>query len=78
MASQPSPRELGYYVALAQVGFEMALPPLGGYFLDQWMDTSPWFTSAAAVFGFVAGLTHLILILRQKERDERSDKKPPT
>lgn len=77
MSQQPTPRELGYYIALAQVGFEMALPPLGGYYLDQWLETTPWITSFAAVFGFVAGLTHLIMILRQKERDERSNKPPP-
>ena len=77
MPQQPSSRELGYYVALAQVGMEMALPVLVGYWLDDWLETTPWITSSAAVFGFIAGMAHLILILRQKDRAERSDKKPP-
>jgi len=77
MSQQSDRRELGYYIALAQVGLEMALPILVGYWLDDWLDTTPWITSFAAVFGFIAGLLHLILILRQKDRDERSGKKPP-
>jgi F0F1-type ATP synthase assembly protein I len=68
---------MGYYLALAQVGMEMAFPALLGYWLDDWLGTTPWITSSAAVFGFIAGMLHLIMILRQKERDERSDKKPP-
>ena len=78
MSQQPTPREMGYYVALAQVGVEMVVPIVAGYWLDDWLKTGPWITSIAAVIGFVAGMLHLILILRQKERDESSDKKPPT
>jgi ATP synthase protein I len=77
MPQETTPRDLGYYVALAQVGVEMAVPIFVGYWLDDWLDTTPWITSFAAVFGFVAGMLHLILILRQKERAEKSDKKPP-
>jgi F0F1-type ATP synthase assembly protein I len=56
----------------------MVLPTIGGFFLDGWLDTTPWITSFAAVLGFAAGMIHLIAILREKERDESSDKKPPT
>ena len=78
MSNDPTPREMGYYFALAQVGMEMAFPALVGYWIDEWLETGPWVTSFAAVFGFVAGLVHLIVILRQKERDESARKKPPT
>ena len=78
MSQEPTPREMGYYLSLAQVGMEMAAPILFGVLLDNWLDTGPWITSASAVIGFVAGLVHLIVILRQKERDESSDKKPPS
>lgn len=77
MADQPTPREMGYYASLAQTGVEMVLPAVGGYYLDVWLGTTPWITIVAAVIGFAAGLTHMIVILRQKERDEAADKKPP-
>ena len=77
MSKDPTPRELGYSFALAQVGAEMALPVLAGYWLDDWFETRPWITSIAAVVGFVGGMLHLIVILKQKERNESSDKKPP-
>jgi F0F1-type ATP synthase assembly protein I len=77
MTDEPTPREMGYYVALAQTGLEMVLPAAGGYFLDVWLGTTPWITIVAAVFGFAAGLTHMVLLLRQKERDERKDKTLP-
>jgi F0F1-type ATP synthase assembly protein I len=77
MPQEPSPRELGYYAALAQTGVEMVLPALLGYWIDGWLDTLPWFTVILAVLGFAAGLTHLIVLLNRKERDEPKDKKPP-
>lgn len=77
MADDPTPREMGYYAALAQTGLEMVLPAVGGYFLDAWLGTSPWFTILAAVLGFTAGLVHLITIVNRKDREDSSDKKPP-
>ena len=77
MSQDPTPREMGYYAALAQVGLEMVLPAVLGYYLDRWLGTTPWLMIATAVLGFAGGLIHLFAILRQKERDESSDKKPP-
>ena len=65
---------MGYSFALAQVGIEMVLPTLVGYWIDSWLETTPWITIIAAVLGFAAGMIHLIVILKQKERDESSDK----
>ncbi len=78
MGQEPSPREMGYYAALAQTGVEMVLPTVGGYYVDEWLGTTPWITIGAAVFGFAGGMIHLIMILQQKERDETSEKKPPS
>lgn len=78
MDREPSPRELGYYVALAQTGLEMVVPAVLGFYVDGWLGTTPWITCFAAALGFAAGLTHLILILKEKERDESSDTKPPS
>ena len=56
---------------------EMVLPAVGGYYLDDWLGTTPWIMIAAAVAGFAASLIHLFAILKRKERDEAADKKPP-
>ena len=77
MSDQPTPREMGYYAALAQIGIEMVIPAIVGYYVDEWLSTTPWIMIAGAVFGFAGSLIHLFAILRQKERDEASDKKPP-
>ncbi len=77
MDQQPTPREMGYYAALAQIGLEMVLPAILGFYLDSWLGTTPWIMVALAVFGFAASLIHLFALLRNKERDESSDKKPP-
>lgn len=76
MSPPPTPREMGYYGQLAQVGMEMAFPAAIGAYLDYLLETAPWFTVALAVFGFIAGLTHLILIVKAKEREDSADKKP--
>jgi F0F1-type ATP synthase assembly protein I len=70
---------MGYYFALAQIGAEMAFPALLGYWIDDLLGTMPWFTAIAAVTGFVGGLVHLILILKEKERADAANakKKPP-
>lgn len=78
MSEEPTPREMGYYAALAQTGLEMVLPAVAGHFIDGWLNTTPWITVIAAVVGFTAGLIHLIAIVNRKERDESRDKKPPS
>jgi F0F1-type ATP synthase assembly protein I len=77
MGQQPTPREMGYYVALAQTGVEMVLPAVGGHFLDEWLGTTPWFTVILAVVGFAAGFLHMLAILKRKQRDESIDQEPP-
>ena len=56
MSDDPTPREMGYFAALAQTGLEMVLPAVVGYFVDEWIGTRPWITVIAAVLGFSAGL----------------------
>lgn len=76
MGDQPTPRQMGYYAALAQVGIEMVIPAIVGFYVDEWLGTTPWIMVAAAVFGFAGSLIHLFSILRHKARDESSDQKP--
>jgi ATP synthase protein I len=77
MNQEPTAREMGHYLSLAQTGVEMVLPAVGGHFLDQWLDTTPWITVIAAVVGFAAGLIHLIAILKKKDQEDAAQKKPP-
>jgi F0F1-type ATP synthase assembly protein I len=71
-------RELGYYLALAQVGLEMVAPIGIGLVLDYYLDWSPWATVGGAVFGFVGGLLHLIVMVNRHDAKEskRGDKRP--
>ncbi len=70
---RPSPRELGYYFALAQVGLEMVAPMGVGLALDHYLGWRPWGIIGGTVFGFVGGLTHLIVMVN---RHDAEDSKP--
>lgn len=63
--SGPSPREMGRYFALAQIGLEMALPIGVGAWLDYRWGTSPWLVITGVIVGFAVGMVHLWLMLRQ-------------
>jgi F0F1-type ATP synthase assembly protein I len=69
----PSPKEMGLYWALAQTGFEMVVPIIGGIILDNYLNCSPWATIGGVVLGFVGSLTHLVVLLRRIDET----KKPP-
>jgi F0F1-type ATP synthase assembly protein I len=77
MSQEPTPREMGYYGQLAQLGLEMVLPIAIGAYLDNWLGTLPWITAGMSVLGFTGFMVHLVAILKNKERDESADKKPP-
>lgn len=66
----PTPRQLGLYYALAQVGIEMVVPIALGLYLDHRLGWLPWLTTAGAVVGFVGGLLHLLLLLRKLDQVE--------
>jgi F0F1-type ATP synthase assembly protein I len=55
------------------VAAEMALPPLGGYFLDQWLGTKAVFLILGALFGLALGFWHLLKLAHasSKRKDGR-------
>ncbi len=61
------PRELGYYMTLAQIGMEMAAPAGIGLALDYYFGWRPWGVVCGAVFGLIAGLAHLIKLSNQQD-----------
>jgi F0F1-type ATP synthase assembly protein I len=76
----PDTRELGYYFSLAQVGLEMVVPLLFGLVIDYYVNTSPWFTIAGVVLGFVGGITHIVVLTSKHDAASRNDRpgsKPP-
>ena len=74
MTQPPSSRELGYYFALMAIGSEMVFPMIVGIFLDYWLDWTPWATVIGLAVGAVGAMTHLVLMTRQHDAEER---RPP-
>jgi F0F1-type ATP synthase assembly protein I len=69
MPGAPDPKDVGRAYGMAQVGIEMVAPIGLGVALDYWLGWTPWATVAGAVFGFVGGLVHLVLMLNKENRD---------
>ena len=74
----PASREVAWYMALGQLGLEMAAPIVLGLWLDSHFQTQPWLTVAGAVVGFVGGMTHLLIVVNQPPGpDGAGDKRVP-
>ena len=66
----PDHQQLGQYYALAQVGFEMVAPLVGGLMVDYFFGIMPWGAVLGAVIGFVGGVAHLVFLMnRDNDRD---------
>jgi ATP synthase protein I len=73
MADESSPwRSLAM---LASVGMTFVVATagatIGGYFLDRWAGTSPWFTLIGIGLGVAAGFRGLFRSVKNAERQER-------
>jgi hypothetical protein len=68
-------KDLGRYLALGQVGMEMAAPIALGWLSEQYFGWAPWGVIAGAGVGFVGGLYHLVAMAkpRQTPKPPRSD-----
>jgi len=74
MAEEPSPwRTLA---RLASVGMTFVVATagatLGGYFLDRWLGSTPWFTLIGIAVGVAAGFRELFRSIANAERQERN------
>jgi hypothetical protein len=69
-----SPLSLGlqWATTITTIGFEMALPTLAGWWLDQKFKTAPVWTIVLAVLGIVVAMRHLWEISKRLGRASRS------
>ena len=70
---EPAPwRTLGM---LAAVGLTFVVATagatIGGYFVDRWLGTAPWFTLICMAVGIAAGFRDLFRSIKRAERQER-------
>ena len=49
---------------MTTIGLEMALPALGGYWLDRRLGTLPVFLMIGLLLGFVVGMLHLLQLAK--------------
>ena len=66
-------RTLGRAMALTQVPMEMVGLLVLGLVGDYYLHTTPWLSVVGAVLGFVVGLSHLVIIVNQMNKDESSE-----
>jgi F0F1-type ATP synthase assembly protein I len=71
----PGNKDLGFYFALSQVGFEMVAPLAVGVVLDHYFGWAPWGAVVGFGLGFVGGFAHLMVMVKQHEADRR--RQPP-
>jgi F0F1-type ATP synthase assembly protein I len=71
----PGPKELGFYLALAQIGFEMVAPIGLGLILDYYLNWGPWGVVAGAVFGLIGGLVHLVSMLNRRQENDSAGRR---
>jgi ATP synthase protein I len=74
MAGEPSPWKP--LLTLAGIGLTLVIATagatIGGYFIDRWFGTTPWFTLIGLGVGIAAGFLDLIRTLKRAERHERN------
>lgn len=70
------PRQLGRYYAMAQVGMEMVVPIVVGWWLDQQLATDPWLLVFGAIGGLTLGIVQLVRLTRDEDTKPPGDAKP--
>jgi len=56
-----------------ELGFSVAIGIVSGYYLDQWLGTSPWLTIFLLLCGVAAGFKRIYLVLKSLEREQEED-----
>jgi len=53
-----------------ELGFSVAIGVLGGYYLDRWLNTSPWLTIFLLLCGVAAGFKRVYQALKELEKEQ--------
>lgn len=69
-AGGPSPRLLGWYYALAQVGLEMVVPIALGWWLDSKLGSEPWLLVVGVMLGLAVGIVHLVALANRRPPED--------
>jgi hypothetical protein len=71
-------KELGRYLAMGQIGMEMAGPVAIGVVLDLWLGWLPWCTVAGACLGLIFGLVLLVRMANKEDKGPADHKQEPS
>lgn len=67
---QSRSRQMGYLIALGQIGMEMVVPIGLGVALDVWLGTIPLFIVVGVLLGLVGGMVHMMAILKRMDQSK--------
>ncbi len=56
-----------------ELGFSIAIGVLAGYYLDRWLETSPWLTIFLLLCGVAAGFKRIYMALKSLEREQEEE-----
>ena len=51
----------------------IALFAFGGYKLDEWLGTKPWFLASLMIVGYAGGVLHVWIWVRKRTEDDERD-----
>lgn len=54
------------------IGLQMILPGIGGYYLDRWLGTTPWLLVVGVILGFTTSLIQLVALANQANAASRN------
>lgn len=63
--------------AMAAVGTEIVIPVLLGWWLDSYLDSSPWGALLGGVVGFTGGIWHMVQLSKPDESSPDDRPSPP-
>ena len=61
---------------ITTIGFELVIPVVVGYYLDERWDSGPWLTIVGALLGSVVAFTHLLQLAARAKKQAGSQNDP--
>lgn len=56
-----------------ELGISVAIGIVIGYYLDKWLDTSPWLTIFMMLCGTISGFKRIYFALKEIEKEEQKN-----